>query len=107
MKNYFKTLSTRNKFIFIIKCIAIIMLLIALLKNPHGYYVALRRTVVIISLYIIYEGIHNKKYTWIGIGIVSGILFNPIQTPHLTREIWSILNVLVAVEFGLSVYKLK
>lgn len=88
-----------------LKIIAIIMLFIALADNPYGYYQILRWVIAGVagySAYLTYED-RNKLWSWI-FGIVA-ILFNPISPIYLDREIWSVVNILVAGIFLINIIK--
>jgi len=71
---------------------AILLLLIALRKNPYSYYIFLRW---VLMIYFIGHIIWNSKrkyllYIWI-IGLIT---YNPMFPIHSTREIWTIINII-------------
>ncbi len=75
-----------------------IMLLIAILPLPYGYYTFLR-IVVCITAGIIAFKVHSKTNS-LGFWVVSfaliALLFNPIIPVFLTRELWFFINLAVA-----------
>ncbi len=77
------------------------MLLIAIGRWPYGYYMLLR--VVILASALLLAGLiyqQAKTFTlWVGPFVVVAIVFNPIVPLHLTRGVWSILNVATAALF--------
>ena len=82
-----------------------VLSLIALLPMPYGYYTLLRICVSIcggLTAYIDYNA--GRKDIWVWLCIAVAIIFNPIVPVHLSREIWSVLNVLVAGLFGYLAY---
>ena len=82
-----------------------VLSLIALLPMPYGYYTLLRICVSIcggLTAYIDYNA--GRKDIWVWLCIAVAIIFNPIVPVHLSREIWSVLNVLVAGMFGYLAY---
>lgn len=82
------------------------MLFIALFDNPYGYYQILRWIIFGITCYLAYKYYNeNNKNVWIWIFVSIAILFNPILPIHLDREIWSFLNVLVAILLFLNIFK--
>ena len=88
--------SSKNKLIpsyFTIICM--MLLLVALLKLPYGYYTLLRLT--LFTWGIIYGIKHyrvsqNGIFTILSFGI--SVLYNPIIAVHLQRLHWSIINIL-------------
>lgn len=87
---------------------AVALSLIALAPMPYGYYIFLRIVVSACAglfAYCYYQRHGASPLFWMGIGV--GILFNPIITVTLPREIWMILNVLVAGFFGWLVFRLS
>ena len=77
------------------------MLVIAIGRLPYSYYMLLR--VVILAAALLQAGMlyqQTKSFTiWIGLFLVVAIAFNPLVPLHLTRGVWTILNVLAAVIF--------
>src|SRR5690242_13764304 len=71
------------------------MLIAAVGRWPYGYYMLLRVVVFAAGLLIvalIYE--RMKQITiWLGVFAIIVIVFNPIFPLHLTRGVWSILNL--------------
>lgn len=74
------------------------LLILALLPWPYGYYNLLRLTVCAVAGWIAYtQWTHDNALTgWVvALGAMS-FLYNPFLPVHLTREIWSVLNLLSA-----------
>lgn len=93
--------------ITIVKVIAIIMLFWALADNPYGYYQILCWVVVGVTGYSAYLAYKQGKNVWTWVLAITAILFNPIAPIYLDREIWSMLDVIVAVIIFISIFKLK
>jgi hypothetical protein len=78
------------------------MLVLALGRWPYGYYMLLRVVVAAAALLVaglIYQ--QAKSFTvWFGLFLIVAIIFNPILPLHLTRGVWSILNVAAAAIFA-------
>jgi hypothetical protein len=74
------------------------MMLIAIGHWPYGYYMLLRVVVLAASLLLaglIYQ--RTKQFTiWLGLFLIAALVFNPFVPLHLTRGVWSILNVAAA-----------
>jgi len=82
--------------------VAAVMLFVAIVKLPYGYYQLLRWVVCGVSAYIAYLSYKWEKVwaTWV-FGFVA-ILFNPILPIHLTKEIWQPIDIICAMLFTLS-----
>ena len=86
--------------------IASILLGIALLPLPYGYYQFLRIAVFSISIWALVES-HNKN-TQLPIGLFfTAIIYNPIFKISLDREIWSAINIITIVYFVYLIMKQK
>lgn len=83
------------KRIWIPQTIASAMLFWALnpAENPYGYYVLLRWVCVGVFGFLTFHAIANemKGLSWV-LGITA-LVYNPIFRVHLTREIWSVVNI--------------
>ncbi len=76
-----------------------VLLVLALLPWPYGYYTFLRLSVCPVSGWLAYEQWRhdNAVSGWVvGLGATS-LLFNPLLPIHLTREIWNVLDLAAAV----------
>lgn len=83
------------KKIWIPQFISILMLIWALNPdNPYGYYILLRWVVCGVFAFLAVRAfiLEHQGFVWI-LGITAAI-YNPLIPVHLTREIWSILNVI-------------
>ena len=85
------------------------LLILALLPWPYGYYTFLRLTICAVSGWLAYtQWTHDNALTgWVvGLGAMS-LLYNPFLPIHLTREIWSVLNLLSAAFLLAHLYALR
>ncbi len=87
--------------------IASIMSFLAISDLPYGYYTLLR--LVVCSTGIIYLiFFRNEKFPTIDIIVfVVVLLWNPIIPVYLTKEIWTVLDLMVAVGGIVLIYQLK
>lgn len=78
-----------------------LLLVAALFPWPYGYYVLLRIVVFVVAAWIAYE-------QWRLDDAISGrvvmfgaiaLLYNPFLPIHLTKELWSVLNLTAAALF--------
>ena len=80
-----------------------IMLLLAVPTFwPYGYYQLLRWVVAGSAAYIAYQKYELDSKFWMWLMIAIAILFNPIVPFHLDKEVWIVVDVVVAVIFFLS-----
>ena len=95
--------------IWIPQVIASIMLLWALNPdNPYGYYILLRWVCCGIFAFLAIRAIENKeKPGWVWILGIMAVVYNPIIRIHLTREIWSIINVITIGIAVASIFSIK
>ena len=79
----------------------IVMLVAALLPWPYGYYNFLRFCVCGAAAFLAYQQwTHNDAASkWFVVLAAIAVLYNPLVPIHLTRNIWSVLNVATAAAF--------
>lgn len=99
---------TMTHLIWIPQLIAGLMLLWALNpSNPYGYYILLRWICCGIFAYLAFKAHEQNEtgFAWI-LGITAAV-YNPILPVHLTREIWSVVNVVTIGIAAASTFKLS
>lgn len=82
--------------------------LLALAPMPYGYYIFLRIAVTGcagMTAYLKYQAGDRNLLLWACVAVA--ILFNPVISIHLTREIWMVFNIFVAGLFGYLFLKIK
>lgn len=79
----------------------IVMLVAALLPWPYGYYNLLRFCVCGAAAFLAYQQwTHDDAASkWVVVLVGIAVLYNPLVPIHLTRDIWSVLNVATAATF--------
>jgi hypothetical protein len=88
--------------------ISIIMLLLAIPTFwPYGYYVLLRWVVSISAVFLVWAAYDLKKTFWVVLMGMVAILFNPLIPIHLDKETWVVIDLVVAVLFVVSMFKIK
>ena len=91
----------------VLSIIAVLLLLNALTKNPYAYYIFMRWFISGIFLANIYYAIMMRNKTWLFIWVISLIIYNPIISIHLTRGIWSVINLASIVLIVASLFYQK
>jgi predicted membrane protein len=80
-----------------IKLILVALLFVCLAKMPYGYY-ELMRTIAIVGFMILgYEVYLQKRKAETLIYIIFTLLFQPFFKVALGRELWNIIDIIVAI----------
>lgn len=80
-----------------IKIILAILLLLCLAPMPYGYYTLIRYLSVVVFCIMAYEYSKVNRKTFSIICVVLVGLFQPVIKMPLGREVWSIVDILVAI----------
>ena len=84
------------------------MLLWALIPyNPYGYYILLRLICCGVFAYLAFLAFNQEQQFWVWVFGIMAAVYNPIIRVHLTREIWSVLNVITIVIVVASIFVIK
>lgn len=85
------------------------LLLLALLPWPYGFYTFLRLGVCLVCAWLAYEQwkLDYAVSAWVVVLGAIALLYNPLLTVHLTREIWSVLNLLTAFVIVCHLWSLR
>jgi len=88
--------------------ISSILLVIALFSiSEYGYYLFLRWVVFLSAIYVVYLFMGYKRTNWIWVIVIIAILFNPIIPIYLNKEIWQIMDIIVAILLIITIFKAK
>ena len=97
------TPTTPQKTAPIAQIVAIGMLAWALLPdNPYGYYLLLRWVICGVCIYLALQAMERDTTGWVWVLAIVAIAYNPIFRVHLTREIWSVVNIATIVMLGMT-----
>lgn len=92
----------------IAQVIGIGMLLWALVPaNPYGYYILLRIVICGIFVYLAVRAFDLRKFGWVWALAITAAIYNPIIRVHLTREIWSVVNIATIVVLAATILVLR
>jgi len=87
--------------------ISAVMLLIAILPLPYGYYILLRWIISSSAIFLAWVANELGKKFWLFLMIIIVLLFNPIAPIHLDKGTWVIIDLIVAILFFTSINKIK
>ena len=74
-----------------------IMLLLCLLPLPYGYYTLVRFVAMVVFAVMAYEYYEQKNTLFCVVAVALALLFQPFQKVALGREIWNVVDVIVAI----------
>jgi len=84
------------------------MLLLALNpNNQYEYYILLRWVCCGIFAYLTSQTFQQKKQGWTWLLGITALFYNPIFPVHLTRGLWSVVNVVTIGIAVVSIFTLK
>lgn len=94
-----------TKMKYLIKLLLPALLLLCLVNMPYGYYVFIRIIMSIAAAIISYNYFEQNKneiaYFWGGIVI----LFQPLYKIPLGKDLWKIVDLIIAIILIIRIYK--
>lgn len=75
----------------------VVLLLVALLPLPYGYYAFLRLVVAVFMGYMAYKFYNDNKKGLMVVAILIALLFQPFSKIPLERELWMFIDAVLAV----------
>jgi hypothetical protein len=75
--------------------------------NPYGYYMLLRIACCAVCTYLAVAAASAGKTPWTWALSIFAVLYNPIMRVHLTRDIWSVVNVVTIIVLAVSIAQLE
>jgi len=85
--------------------ISIVMLLLAILPLPYGYYTLLRLVVCITVVLLAWQCYIKQKISWVWLLGFIALIFNPVFPLYFEKGLWIVIDLIVAII--LSVYLQK
>lgn len=76
-------------------------------ENPYGYYILLRIVCCAVFAYLALHAAAQNQRSWAWVLGVAAAIYNPILRVHLTREIWSAVNIATIAMALWSIVALK
>ncbi len=98
--------ANKNKNIAII--ISIILLFLAMIEGwPYGFFTLLRLVVFGTTTYLSWLAYRSERQTWTWFFGFIALVFNPLIPLHLGRNLWVVVDLLVAVFLIISIFAFK
>ncbi|MCX7737657.1 MAG: hypothetical protein N2319_13230 [Candidatus Kapabacteria bacterium] len=92
----------------VIRLVAIVMLSIALLKLPYGYYTLMRLVLCFSFCFFIYINYSvYRNFLFYPIFGLLAIIYNPVFPLHLGREVWTYVNLVTILTIIISFFVFK
>ena len=76
-------------------------------ENPYGYYILLRCVCCAAFAFLAIQALAQENQPWAWVLGVIAVVYNPIFRIHLTREIWSVVNIATIIVAVASIFILK
>lgn len=88
----------------LIKIILSILLLLCLLPMPYGYFQLVRFIALIGFAYLAYQAKEKEAQTEFIVYCILALLFQPFFKIALGRELWNVVDVIVAIGLIASIF---
>ncbi|MCK5305813.1 MAG: hypothetical protein KAJ66_01625 [Candidatus Omnitrophica bacterium] len=86
---------------------SIVMLLLAILPLPYGYYTLLRLVVCFTAIFLAWVSYKKQRIRWAWIMGLLALVFNPVIPLYFGREFWIFVDLVNVVIFGIFLFKFK
>lgn len=88
----------------IVKIAAAIMFLVCLMDMPYGYYQLVRFVGMGVFIWLAYLDRSKTKNIFYILWIVLAVLINPFFKISLGRELWNVVDIVLAVVLLVSIW---
>ena len=79
-----------------------LLLVMAVLPLPYGYYMLLRLLITASAAYVAYKNFNKEMPVWGIVFVIVALLFNPLYVVHFDKTLWVIIDILVASLFFIN-----
>jgi len=86
---------------------SIVLLVLAVLPLPYGYYTLLRLVVCFTAVFLAWFSYKQQRVRWAWIMGLLALVFNPVIPLYFGREFWIFVDVATAVVFAIFLKKSK
>lgn len=84
-----------------------VLLLMCLLSFPYGFFIVVRIIALVVFGILAMHAYEDKTETPMYIYIALAVLFQPFLKIPLGRDLWNIIDVLVAIGLVVSIFKAR
>lgn len=100
------TVVNKNKNIAII--ISVILLFLAMIEGlPYGFFTLLRLVIFGTTVYLSWLAYKSEQRIWVWLFGFIALVFNPLLPFYLGRDLWVIIDLLVAFFLFVSIFTFK
>ena len=75
-------------------------------ENPYGYYIILRWVCCGVFAFLAVQALAREMQGWTWVLGITAFVYNPIFRVHLTREIWSAVNIVTILIAIVSIFQM-
>ena len=86
---------------------SIVMLLLAILPLPYGYYILLKLVVCFTALFLAWFSYKRKRIRWMWVMGFLALIFNPVIPLYFGREFWIFVDLITVLIFVIFLKKFK
>ena len=86
---------------------SIVLLVLAVLPLPYGYYTLLRLVVCFTAVFLAWFSYKQQRIRWAWIMVFVAVVFNPVIAVHFGKELWIVIDLITAIVFGIYLKKHK
>ena len=76
-------------------------------ENPYGYYLLLRWVCCGVFAFLALQALSREIHGWTWVLGITALVYNPFFRVHLTREIWSVVNVVTIMIAVSSIFRFR
>jgi len=104
----FFSLNTNRSIKLALSLLTIVLLFSAVLERQgHAFFTLLKLVVFCSSIYFSWLAYQTKQNFWMARFIIIAFVFNPIIGFHLGKDLWQLLDVVVAIFYIISILRFK
>jgi len=94
-----------KNFAILISVIFLILAAVGLFQ--YGFYTLLRFIVFVTTTYLAWLAYSNQKQQWTWLFGFIAVLFNPFIPIHFSRDLWRVIDLVVAVFLIVSIFAFR
>lgn len=84
------------------------LLLLAMIEGlPYGFFTLLRLVVFGTTIYLSWLAYKSERQTWTWVFGFIAVVYNPLIPLYFSRDLWVVIDLLVAVFLVISIFAFK